>query len=208
VISDEIYEKLVYPEVHAGLGHVSPGADPRLAERTITINGMSKAFAMTGWRVGYLAAPGDGGRFAREAVKLQGQLTNSIPTFVMPAVVEALAHGTDSVERMRQAFARRAQLTHRLLAGIPRLRTCESTGAFYAFPSVEACLGLRTPAGRVIDSSQAFAEALLEESLVALVPGEDFGACARASIRISFACSEQAIEEGLGRLASFTAALR
>ena len=208
IISDEIYEKLVYPEIRPGIGHLSPGADARLAERTVTINGMSKAFAMTGWRVGYVAAPGDGGRFIREAIKLQGQLTNSIPTFVMPAVVEALAHGAEGVERMRQAFARRAALTHRLLSGIPRLRCCEPTGAFYAFPSIEPCMGLRSPGGRVIDTAQAFAEALLEERLVALVPGEDFGECARRSIRLSFACSEAAIEEGVGRLSEFAASLR
>jgi aspartate aminotransferase len=208
VISDEIYEKLVYPEVRAGLSHVSPGADARLADRTITINGMSKAFAMTGWRVGYLAAPGDGGRFMREAVKLQGQLTNSIPTFVMPAVVEALANGVSSVESMRRAFASRAQLTHRLLADIGRLRSCEPSGAFYAFPCMRACLGTRTPAGRLVDSAQAFAEALLEESLVALVPGEDFGACAAGNIRISFACAESTITEGLARLRAFVQSLR
>jgi aspartate aminotransferase len=126
----------------------------------------------------------------------------------MPAVVEALANGAASVETMRQAFARRAQLTHRLLSGIPRLRTCAPTGAFYAFPCMRACLGLRSPAGRAIDSAQAFAEALLEESLVALVSGEDFGACAASNIRLSFACSEQAIEEGIARLAAFVDSLR
>jgi aspartate aminotransferase len=208
VISDEIYEKLVYPEVRAGLAHLSPGSDPRLAERTITINGMSKAFAMTGWRVGYIAAPGDGGRFIREAIKLQGQLTNSIPTFIMPAVVEALGGCAASVESMRASFAARARLTHQLLAGIPRLRTCAPTGAFYAFPCIRACIGLRSPAGRTIDSAQAFAEALLEEALVALVPGEDFGECARSNIRVSFACAEEAIREGISRLAGFTASLR
>jgi aspartate aminotransferase len=208
VISDEIYEKLVYPEVREGLEHVSPGADPRLAERTITINGMSKAFAMTGWRVGYIAAPGDGGRFVREAIKLQGQLTNSIPTFIMPAVVEALAHGAANVESMRASFAARARRTHELLSGITRLRTCAPTGAFYAFPCMKACMGLKSPAGRAIDSAQAFAEALLEESLVALVPGEDFGDCARTNIRISFACSETSIREGIGRLRAFTESLR
>ena len=188
--------------------HVSPGADPRLAGRTITVNGMSKAFAMTGWRVGYIAVPGDEGRFAKEVIKLQGQLTNSIPTFIMPAVVEALTNGAASVEQMRKAFAARAQLTHRLLAAVPRLRNTPSSGAFYAFPCVRECMGLRTPAGRVIDSAQAFAEALLEESLVALVPGEDFGDCARSNIRVSFACSEQQITEGLGRLKAFVEALR
>jgi aspartate aminotransferase len=169
---------------------------------------MSKAFAMTGWRVGYIAAPGDGGRFIREAVKLQGQLTNSIPTFIMPAVIEALSNGAASVEAMRRSFAGRARLTHELLSGIARLRTCAPTGAFYAFPCMKACLSLKSPAGRTIDSAQAFAEALLEESLVALVPGEDFGDCARSNIRISFACGEDAIREGIGRLRSFTESLR
>jgi aspartate aminotransferase len=208
IVSDEIYEKLIYPEVQPDVVHVSPGADPRLAGRTITVNGMSKAFAMTGWRVGYIAVPGDEGRFAKEVIKLQGQLTNSIPTFIMPAVVEALTNGAASVEQMRKAFAARAQLTHRLLAAVPRLRSTPSSGAFYAFPCVRECMGLRTPAGRVIDSAQAFAEALLEESLVALVPGEDFGDCARSNIRVSFACSEQQITEGLGRLKAFVEALR
>jgi aspartate aminotransferase len=208
IVSDEIYEKLIYPEVQPDVVHVSPGADPRLAGRTITVNGMSKAFAMTGWRVGYIAVPGDEGRFAKEVIKLQGQLTNSIPTFIMPAVVEALTNGAASVEQMRKAFAARAQLTHRLLAAVPRLRSTPSSGAFYAFPCVRECMGLRTPADRVIDSAQAFAEALLEESLVALVPGEDFGDCARSNIRVSFACSEQQITEGLGRLKAFVEALR
>jgi aspartate aminotransferase len=208
IVSDEIYEKLIYPEVQPDVVHVSPGADPRLAGRTITVNGMSKAFAMTGWRVGYIAVPGDEGRFAKEVIKLQGQLTNSIPTFIMPAVVEALTNGAASVEQMRKAFAARAQLTHRLLAAVPRLRSTPSSGAFYAFPCVRECMGLRTPAGRVIDSAQAFADALLEESLVALVPGEDFGDCARSNIRVSFACSEQQITEGLGRLKAFVEALR
>jgi aspartate aminotransferase len=208
IVSDEIYEKLIYPEVQPDVVHVSPGADPRLAGRTITVNGMSKAFAMTGWRVGYIAVPGDEGRFAKEVIKLQGQLTNSIPTFIMPAVVEALTNGAASVEQMRKAFAARAQLTHRLLAAVPRLRNTPSSGAFYAFPCVRECMGLRTPAGRVIDSAQTFAEALLEESLVALVPGEDFGDCARSNIRVSFACSEQQITEGLGRLKAFVEALR
>jgi aspartate aminotransferase len=207
VVSDEIYEKLIYPEIEAGLKHVSPGADARLADRTITINGMSKAFAMTGWRVGYLAAPGKNGVLAKEIIKLQGQMTNSIPSFIMPAVVEALTNSAASVETMRQSFAARAALVHKLLSGIKRLNVCKSTGAFYSFPDIHACLGLKTSAGRVIDSAQAFAEALLEETFVAVVPGEDFGECARENIRISFACSEANIYEGLQRLEKFVTAL-
>ncbi|NBX24698.1 MAG: aminotransferase class I/II-fold pyridoxal phosphate-dependent enzyme, partial [Planctomycetes bacterium] len=207
VISDEIYEKLIYPEIDPGVRHVSPGADPRLAERTITINGLSKAYAMTGWRVGYLAAPGDGGRFAREAIKLQGQLTNSIPTFIMPAIVEALERGAEGVESMRREFARRAGIIHGLLQAIPRFRSTAPSGAFYSFPCMRACMGLRTPAGRTIDSAQAFAEALLDEALVAAVPGEDFGAGAASSVRFSFACSEETLRTGIARVATFVGSL-
>ncbi len=207
IVSDEIYEKLIYPELEPGLRHVSPGADPRLAERTITVNGMSKAFAMTGWRAGYLAAPGQGGAIAREIIKLQGQMTNSIPSFIMPAIVEALTNSAAGVEAMRQAFAARARLVHELLSPIQRLRAVKSTGAFYSFPSIEGCLGRRTPGGRVIGTAQAFAEALLEEAFVAIVPGEDFGDCAQKNIRISFACSEADIREGLARLRRFVEAL-
>ncbi|MEY3142845.1 MAG: hypothetical protein RLY21_1338, partial [Planctomycetota bacterium] len=85
VISDEIYEKLIYPEIAPGLTHVSPGSHPALAARTITINGMSKSYAMTGWRIGYMAAPKP---MAAELIKLQGQMTNSIPSFFYPAIVE------------------------------------------------------------------------------------------------------------------------
>ncbi|MCE9620705.1 MAG: pyridoxal phosphate-dependent aminotransferase [Planctomycetes bacterium] len=207
VVSDEIYEKLIYPEIEAGLKHVSPGSDPRLAERTITINGMSKAFAMTGWRAGYLVAPGRDGMLAKAIIKLQGQMTNSIPSFIMPAIVEALNNSAPGVETMRKAFAGRAVLVHGLLSSIKRFKTVKSTGAFYAFPSIEACFGLTTKGGRKIDSAQAFAESLLEESFVAIVPGEDFGECARRNIRISFACSEADLREGMERIRNFVEAL-
>ncbi len=211
VISDEIYEKLIYPEVTPGLRHWSIGSDPRLAGRTITVNGLSKAYAMTGWRVGYLCAPGDGGRFAREAIKLQGQMTNSISSFAMPAIVEALTNGGPDVERMRATFAQRAQLVHRLLSAIPGLQAPASDGAFYTFPSIASIIGesgATSAGGRRMDSAQSFAEALLDEQAVAVVPGEDFGECARKHIRLSFACSEAQIHKGLERLAAFVAGIR
>jgi aspartate aminotransferase len=209
VLSDEIYEKLVYPEIEPGLRHWSPGSDPRIADRTVTVNGMSKAFAMTGWRIGYVCAPGDGGRWMRELVKLQGQMTNNVPSFFMPAIVEALSPSSAGpVEMMRVAFARRASLVHELLANVPRLKSARPTGAFYAFPDISACIGLVSPGGRRIDSAQAFADALLAEAHVAVVPGEDFGACARTNIRISFACSEEQLRKGLDRIQSFVASLR
>lgn len=208
IVADEIYEKLIYPEIDPSLKARSFGAIPGLAERTITINGMSKAYAMTGWRVGYVCAPGDGGRFAKELIKLQGQMTNGIATFIMPAIVEALTNGAAEVERMRQVFARRARLIHERLQAIPRFRTARPTAAFYAFPDIADCLGRTTPAGRRIETPAQFADALLEEALVAVVPGEDFGACARTHIRFSFACADEHIVRGIDRVAQWVAALR
>lgn len=207
IVSDEIYEKLVYPEVQPGLRTWSPASDPRLASRTVTVNGFSKAFAMTGWRMGYLCATG--GDVIQQTVKLQGQMTNGIPTFFMEAAVEALdPRSRPAIEAMRVQFASRAQLVDRLLRAMPRLSTVTSTGAFYAFPSIEACIGLRSPAGVRIEGAQSFAEALLAEAHVALVPGEDFGECARNNIRITFACDTATIEKGLSRLGQFIEALR
>jgi aspartate aminotransferase len=91
---------------------------------------------------------------------------------------------------------------------MPRLKSTQPTGAFYAFPDMSGCIGLVSPGGRRIDSAQAFADALLSEAHVAVVPGEDFGACARTNFRISFACSEEQLRKGLARLASFVSSLR
>ncbi|MFO0826688.1 MAG: pyridoxal phosphate-dependent aminotransferase [Phycisphaerales bacterium] len=208
IISDEIYEKLIYPEVEPGLDHRSFGIYPELAERTITINGMSKAFAMTGWRVGYICAPGENGKFAKELIKLQGQMTNGIATFIMPAIVEALTNGAADVERMRKTFARRAKLIHDLLSAIPRFRCVRPNSAFYSFPDVSGCLGRTTPAGRRIETAHQFSDALLDEALVAVVPGEDFGACAKTHVRFSFACADENIERGIARVAEWVSRLK
>lgn len=207
VISDEIYEKLIYPEVTPGARHLSPASLEPLRQRTITINGMSKAFAMTGWRIGYLAAP-PGSGFAAEVAKLQGQMTNNVTSFCFPAIVEALEHGAEAIEAMRVVFARRAALVGRLLAEVPGFMTAVPDGAFYAFPNVRGCLDRATPAGRSLTSAADFAAALLDEARVAVVPGEDFGACAADHIRISFACSESHLEAGIARIAAFVAGLR
>ena len=209
LISDEIYEKLVYPEVEPGLRLFSPGSLPAMAGRTITLNGMSKAFAMTGWRIGYVCAPGMDGRFMQELIKLQGQMTNNIPAFFMPAIVEALSERSrPQVEEMRKAFARRAALVNELVAGIPRFRGVRSNGAFYSFPSMAACKGLSSPGGRRIDNAQGYAEALLAEAHVAVVPGGDFGDCAADHVRITFATDDATLRKGMERIAQFTAALR
>jgi aspartate aminotransferase len=204
VISDEIYEKLIYPEISPGLAHASPGAHPALAARTITINGMSKSYAMTGWRIGYMAAPKP---MAAELIKLQGQMTNSIPSFFYPAIVEALTNSAAGVEAMRVRFASRAKLIHDELAKIPGFRTPKPNAAFYAFPDISAHFGKTSPAGARIDGAQAFADALLAEADVAVVPGEDFGACARGHIRFSFACSDENILKGVARVRDWVARL-
>jgi aspartate aminotransferase len=202
VISDEIYEKLIYPEIAPGLVHFSPGAHPALAARTITINGMSKSYAMTGWRIGYMAAPKP---MAAELIKLQGQMTNSIPSFFYPAIQEALTNSAAGVEAMRVTFARRAKLIDDELAKIPGFRTPRPNAAFYAFPDISAHFGKTSPTGARIESAQAFADALLAEADVAVVPGEDFGACARGHIRFSFACSDENILKGVARVREWVA---
>jgi len=205
VISDEIYEKLIYPEVTAGLTHFSPGSAPDLRGRTITINGMSKSYAMTGWRIGYMAAPK---LMAKELIKLQGQMTNSIPSFFYPAIVEALENSAEGVEAMRARFASRAALIRRELDAVPGFATVAPDAAFYAFPDVSAHFGKISPSGVRITGAQSFADALLEEAHVAVVPGEDFGDCARGHVRFSFACGEDSIRRGVARVREWVARLR
>ncbi len=204
VLSDEIYEKIAY----GGARHCSIGSIPSIAERVVTLNGLSKAFAMTGWRAGYAVGSG---AFGKELIKamgtLQGQMSTNITSFVYPAIRAALTQCAAEVESMRRAFARRAELISRRLAQIPDLPTVAPVGAFYAFPDVSAYFGTRSPGGRAIASAMDFCEALLEESLVAFVPGEDFGGCGRNHARISFACSEEQVNKGMDRLAGFVQSL-
>src|SRR5690606_30492615 len=148
IISDELYEKIVY----GGIPHCSIGSFPEVAERTITVNGLSKAYAMTGWRIGYAAGSGDFGLKVAAGMKtLQSQSTTSIATFELPAIRVALTECADDVERMRQAFARRAELTYALVSQIPGLQCPRPTGAFYLFPDISAHFGKRTKGGRVLD---------------------------------------------------------
>ncbi|MCE7972781.1 MAG: pyridoxal phosphate-dependent aminotransferase [Leptolyngbya sp. PLA1] len=205
VLSDEIYEKITY----AGIPHFSIGSIPEIAERTITINGLSKAYAMTGWRIGYTGTSGDWGRkFIAAMGTLQAQISTNITSFIYPAIPVALRECDAEVERMRQAFANRAKVINARLAAIPGLKTSPATGAFYAFPNVSSYFGRTSPAGRRILTSLDLAEALLDEALVAFVPGEDFGGCGKDHLRISFACSEEQINRGMDRFAAFLASLR
>jgi aspartate aminotransferase len=205
IFSDEIYEKIIY----GGIAHYSIGSDPEIAERVITLNGLSKAYAMTGWRVGYTGSSGDFGlRFTKAMGVLQGQMSTNITSFVYPAIRTAITQCAAEVETMRQAFATRASVINKRLAQVPGVRAVKATGAFYTFPEISQHFGKTTKGGKRINSSLDFCEALLTENHVAFVPGEDFGGCGKNHLRISFACSEDQINKGIDRLADFIAGLR
>jgi len=210
VISDEIYEKIVY----GGIEHLSIGSLPEIADRVVTVNGLSKAYAMTGWRLGYAAMPGEfGARLIGAMGTLQGQMTTNVTSFCYPAIRVALTECGDEVERMRRAFAERAGVIADRLARIETptgggLGFPAPTGAFYVFPDVSGCFETRTPGGARIDSALSFCEALLEEQLVALIPGEDFGGCGGRHARISFACGIDQIHAGMDRIERFVGSLR
>lgn len=205
VLSDEIYEKITY----GGIPHFSIGSVPAIAERVITINGLSKAFAMTGWRVGYTGTSGEWGlKFTRAMGTLQGQMSTNITSFVYPAIRAALTQCAGDVEQMRLAFARRAELINTRLSAIPKLRTAKATGAFYAFPDVSAYFGTTSPGGMRIANAADLCDALLDEAHIAIVPGDDFGGCGKNHARISFACSEDQINKGMDRLAGFLGRLK
>jgi len=184
VISDEIYDRLVY-----GVEHVCFASLPRMRERTITLGGFSKAYAMTGWRIGYAAAPAD---LLAAMRKVHQYTIMSAPTTAQVAAVTALAEGEAFVEKMVSEYDRRRRL---IVDGLNRLGlTCfEPRGAFYAFPSVERS---------GMDDTQ-FAERLLEEERVAVVPGAAFGAAGAGFVRCSYATAYEQIEEALNRMERF-----
>ena len=181
VVSDEIYERLVY-----GAEHFNFATLPNMFDRTIVLSGMSKSYAMTGWRIGYVTAPKV---FTEAMYKLHQYLIMSAPTMGQVAALEAVEHGEGDVEYMRQHYDRRRRL---IVDGFNRLGlTCfEPRGAFYAFPSIEVA-GL---------DDEAFCEELLVEERVALVPGSAFGRSGSGFVRASYATSEETISEALKRL--------
>ena len=184
VISDEIYDRLVY-----GVEHVCFASLPRMRERTITLGGFSKAYAMTGWRIGYAAAPAE---LLAAMRKVHQYTIMSAPTTAQVAAVTALAEGEAFVEKMVREYDRRRRL---IVGGLNRLGlTCfEPRGAFYAFPSIK----------RSGMDDTLFAERLLEEEQVAVVPGAAFGAAGAGYVRCSYATAYEQIEEALSRMERF-----
>ena len=192
VISDEIYERLVYD----GAEFVSFAALSKDAfQRTITLNGFSKAFSMTGWRLGYTAGPLD---VIKAMGRLQSHMTSNPVTFAQYAAVAALGPRADeAIEQMRKEFETRAKVMAGRLNSIDRIECAAATGAFYCFPDVSAHYG-RSINGAKIANSLDFSKALLEQANVAVVPGVAFG-CDK-NVRLSFACSLEQINKGLDRL--------
>jgi len=191
VLSDEIYEKLIYGDTKfVSFASLSEDA----YNRTLTVNGFSKTFAMTGWRLGYTAGP-------LEVIKAMGRLqshTTSNPvTFGQYAVLTVFDALGDIVEKMRVEFEKRGKYMAQRLNSIDGISCTEPTGAFYCFPDVSAHYG-RTINGMKINGSMDFAKAILEQANVALVPGEPFGC--DGNVRLSFACSLEQITKGLDRL--------
>ncbi len=191
VISDDIYEKILYDGVTF---HTMASIDPAMQDRTVTVNGVSKAYAMTGWRIGYAAGP----QYIIEALtKLQSQNTSNPTSISQKAAVEALNGSQESVARMGAEFQKRRDVIVAGLNGIRGIRCQNPQGAFYVFPNVSALYGKRF-GGKVLDGSASFASFLLEAVDVAVVPGVEFGH--DANIRLSYATSMKNIEEGIRRI--------
>ena len=184
VLSDEIYSELTY-----GRDHVSIASLPEMKDRSIVINGFSKAFAMTGWRLGYVAAP----RYMmKQMVKVHQFCIMAAPTTSQYAAIEAMRSCDDEVEEMRTAYnQRRRFLVHEFQR--MGIECFEPEGAFYIFPSIKK-FGM---------TSEEFATKLLNEEKVAIVPGSAFGACGEGYLRVSYAYSIEELKEALGRLERF-----
>lgn len=200
VLSDDLYEHLTYDGFQfATLAEVAPD----LKERVLTVNGVSKAYAMTGWRIGYAAGPAS---LIADIEKLQGQQVTGTCTIAQWAAREALAGQQDFVASSRDVFAGRRDHVLERLSRTDRLHCDKPTGAFYVFPSCERSMGLTTPAGRTITDDMAFAEALLEEAEVAIVPGSSFGS--EGSFRLSYAANTETLTLACDRIVEFCASLR
>ncbi len=196
VLTDEIYEHLVYDEHRFSS---MPVLVPELAERCVVVNGVAKTYAMTGWRVGWMIGPPD---VVAGAAALQSHATSNVADVSQRAALAAVAGDLDDVVRMRAAFDRRRVRLHELLSALPGVTCLRPEGAFYAFPSFEGVLG-RELAGHRVDTTLALAEVVLEEAKVALVPGEAFAA--PGYCRLSFALGDDDLEEGMARLAKLLA---
>ncbi len=191
IISDEIYEKLIYN----GLEHVSIASiSPALKEQTVVINGVSKTYAMTGWRIGYAAAPAP---VAKAMADLQSHSTSNPTSIAQAAALEALEGNQEAVEQMKREFVERRDYMVERLNAMPGVQCNRPGGAFYVFPEISGLIG-RSFNGTRINNATDLATVLLEKAHVAIVPGVAFGD--DTCFRLSYATSMENIEEGLNRI--------
>lgn len=200
IIADEIYEKLIYDGEFCSVGAL----DLESLERTITINGLSKSVAMTGWRMGYLACKDT--KLVKMMDNLQSQCTSNINSITQKAAIVALNGSVDKdIESMRLAFKNRRDIACAQIDKIPQLKVLKPQGSFYLFIDINGVIATKPNLKSALDSSKVdsmeFCKRLLESAGVALVPGSAFGA--EGFVRMSFACSEEQILEGIKRIETF-----
>ena len=198
VIADEIYEHILY----TGGQFVSMASFPEIAGQIVVINGVSKAYAMTGWRIGYCACPPE---LAKAVTKLQGQCTSGASSIAQKAAEAAYEGPQDCVEEMRKAFERRRDLVVRLAREIPGMKVNEPQGAFYLFPEITSYYG-KSAHGHTIENDSDLAMYLLQVAHVATVSGSAF--CAPGYIRLSYATSDENLVEAFRRISSALAELK
>ena len=196
VVTDEIYEHLVYGDAQFAS---MPVLVPELADRCVVVNGVAKTYAMTGWRVGWMAGPLD---VIKAATNLQSHSTSNVANVSQVAALAAVSGPLDAVAEMKIAFDRRRKLITGMLDAIDGVTCPLPEGAFYVYPSVKGLIG-RTLRGATIESSAQLAGLILDEVEVAVVPGEAFGT--PGYLRLSYATSDADITEGVGRIAALLA---
>ncbi len=198
VVSDEIYEHIVYDARHAAFASL-----PGMMDRTVTVNGFSKAYAMTGWRLGYMAGPH---AIVKQAAKVQGQFTSAPCSITQRAGIAALGMDFQHVATMVAAFRKRRDYVLARLRAINGIRCPMPQGAFYAFPEVSYYYGRSTPSGHSIEDSNDLCFYLLEEHGIAMVPGAAFGG--PDGVRLSYAASDDDLAHALERIETGLAQLR
>ncbi len=199
VACDDMYEKILFD---GRKFHTFAQVNPDLADRTITLNGVSKAYCMTGWRIGFCTGPK---HLIQAMAKIQGQSTSNPCSVAQKAALAALTGPDDELKTMVRTYESRRKWLVDALNAIPGMRCLMPQGAFYVFPSIQPWLGRHTPDGRALTDDVAVCEWLLEEAGVALVPGTAFGA--PGHVRISYAVDQATLEEAVRRIAEAVAPL-
>ena len=189
IVSDEIYEYINFSGHHASIGAIE-----ELSERCVTVNGLSKGFAMTGWRIGYIHAPKP---IAKACEKIQGQITSGANSIAQRCVLSALQYSKESSKDMCNAYQKRSQLAHKLLGEIPGIKSYLPEGAYYMFPNISAYFGKKY-GSTSITNSETLCMYLLKEAKVSTVSGSAFGD--NNCIRFSFGVSEEVLEEAVHRI--------